>query len=100
MSAAAAPFGVDRAAPRGARLGIWFVPPPEGLTVPAWRLFAIFASAIFSVIIGAFPIFTASVLAVAATVMTACCRRPRPTRGSRTRPSCSSSSRSSWPAPS
>jgi len=49
---------------------IWLVPPPEGLTVPAWRLFAIFAAAIFSVIVGAFPIFTASVLAVAATVMT------------------------------
>ena len=51
-------------------LVIWFAPPPEGLTVPAWRLFAVFAAAIFSVIIGAFPIFTASVLAVAATVMT------------------------------
>jgi DASS family divalent anion:Na+ symporter len=51
-------------------LAIWFVPPPEGLTVPAWRLFAVFAAAIFSVIVGAFPIFTASVLAVAATVMT------------------------------
>ncbi|MCX6550182.1 MAG: DASS family sodium-coupled anion symporter [Acidobacteria bacterium] len=49
---------------------IWFTPPPEGLTVPAWRLFAVFAAAIFSVIVGAFPIFTASVLAVAATVMT------------------------------
>jgi DASS family divalent anion:Na+ symporter len=48
---------------------IWVVPPPEGLTVPAWRLFAVFAAAIFSVIVGAFPIFTASVLAVAATVM-------------------------------
>jgi DASS family divalent anion:Na+ symporter len=51
-------------------LVIWFAPPPEGLTVPAWRLFAVFAAAIFSVIVGAFPIFTASVLAVAATVMT------------------------------
>jgi DASS family divalent anion:Na+ symporter len=50
-------------------LVIWFAPPPEGLTVPAWRLFAVFAAAIFSVIVGAFPIFTASVLAVAATVM-------------------------------
>jgi DASS family divalent anion:Na+ symporter len=51
-------------------LVIWFPPPPEGLTVPAWRLFAVFAAAIFSVIVGAFPIFTASVLAAAATVMT------------------------------
>jgi DASS family divalent anion:Na+ symporter len=49
---------------------IWFVPPPEGLTVPAWRLFALFASAIFSVIVGAFPILTASVLAASASVLT------------------------------
>jgi DASS family divalent anion:Na+ symporter len=49
---------------------IWFVPPPEGLTVPAWRLFALFASAIFAVIIGAFPILTASVLAASASVLT------------------------------
>jgi DASS family divalent anion:Na+ symporter len=49
---------------------IWFVAPPEGLTVPAWRLFGIFAAAIFSVVVGAFPIFTASVLAVAAVVLT------------------------------
>ncbi len=49
---------------------MWFVPPPEGLTVPAWRLFVIFASAIVSVVAGAFPILTASVLAVAAAVLT------------------------------
>jgi DASS family divalent anion:Na+ symporter len=49
---------------------IWTVPPPEGLTVPAWRLFALFASAIFAVIIGAFPILTASVLAASASVLT------------------------------
>ena len=48
----------------------WFVPPPEGLTIQAWRLFAIFAAAIVSVVVGAFPILTASVLAVAAAVLT------------------------------
>ena len=48
---------------------IWLVPPPEGLTVPAWRLFALFVAAIFSVIVGAFPILTASVLAAAAAVL-------------------------------
>ena len=48
---------------------IWFAAPPEGLTVPAWRLFALFASAICGVIVGAFPILTASVLAVAASVL-------------------------------
>ena len=35
----------------------------------AWRLFAIFASAIFSVVAGALPILTASVLAVAIAVL-------------------------------
>jgi DASS family divalent anion:Na+ symporter len=50
-------------------IGIWIVPPPEGLTVPAWRLFAVFIAAIVSVIIGALPILTASVLALAASVL-------------------------------
>jgi DASS family divalent anion:Na+ symporter len=59
-----------RAATLALALGIWFLPPPEGLTVQAWRLFAIFASAIFSVVISAFPILTASVLAVSAAVLT------------------------------
>ena len=49
--------------------GIWLAPVPEGLTPPAWRLFAIFIGAIFSVIVGAFPILTASILAVALAVL-------------------------------
>ena len=48
---------------------MWFVPPPDGLAVPAWRLFAIFAAAIFAVVVNALPILTASVLAVAASVL-------------------------------
>ena len=48
---------------------LWFVPPPEGLTIDAWRVFAIFAAAILSVVINAFPILTASVLAVSAAVL-------------------------------
>lgn len=48
---------------------IWMVPFPEGLTAPAWHLFAIFAAAILAVVIGAFPILTASVLALAAAVL-------------------------------
>ena len=50
-------------------LVMWFVPPPEGLAVQAWRLFAIFAAAIFSVVVSAFPILTASVFAVAGAVL-------------------------------
>lgn len=48
---------------------IWFWPVPEGLTAPAWHLFAIFAATIASVIVSAFPILTASVLAVGISVL-------------------------------
>ena len=51
-------------------LGIWFTPIPAGLTGEAWHLFAIFAAAIFSVIVNAFPLLTASLLAVAVAVLT------------------------------
>ena len=51
-------------------LGIWFVPVPTGLTKEAWHLFAVFAAAILSVIINAFPLVTASLLAVGAVVLT------------------------------
>jgi len=49
---------------------MWFVPPPDGLAVNAWRLFGIFAAAIASVVVNAFPILTASVFAVASAVLT------------------------------
>ena len=51
-------------------LGIWFAPVPAGLTSPAWHLFAVFAGAIVSVLLGAFPLLTSSMLAVAAVVLT------------------------------
>ena len=35
-------------------LVLWFLPPPDGLTVAAWRLFVVFAAAIVSVIASAF----------------------------------------------
>ena len=54
----------------GLVLGIWFSPIPAGLTREAWQLFAVFAGAIFSVIVNAFPLLTASVLAVGAVVLT------------------------------
>ena len=53
----------------GLGLAIWLWPVPAGLTAPAWHLFAIFAATIFSVIVGAFPILTASVLAAAVAVL-------------------------------
>src|SRR5258706_588148 len=39
---------------------IWFSPIPAGLTKEAWHLFAIFAAAIFAVILNSFPLLPAS----------------------------------------
>jgi DASS family divalent anion:Na+ symporter len=50
-------------------LTIWLVPPPGNVTGQAWHLFAIFFATILSVVIGALPILTASVLAIAAAVL-------------------------------
>ena len=51
-------------------LAIWFSPIPPGLSKEAWHLFAVFAAAIFSVIINAFPLLTAALLAAGAVVLT------------------------------
>ena len=64
------PKRIARVIAIGIALAIWFVPPPGSLTSQAWHLFAIFAATILSVVIGAFPILTASVFAVAAAVLT------------------------------
>src|SRR6187402_1272813 len=61
---------LNRAAPFAVALGIWFFPVPAGLTAEAWHLFAVFAAAIASVLLGAFPLLTASMLAVGAIVLT------------------------------
>jgi DASS family divalent anion:Na+ symporter len=50
-------------------LAMWFTPPPQGLTVQAWRLFATFAGAIVSVVANVLR-STASAFAVAAAVLT------------------------------
>ncbi len=47
-----------------------FVPPPSGITPEAWRLFAIFIAAIAMVVVHAADLFTASLLALAAAVLT------------------------------
>ena len=51
-------------------LAIWFFPAPAGLSPQAWRLFALFAAAIFAVVANALPILTSSILALAAAVLT------------------------------
>ena len=50
--------------------GLWFAPVPDGLTVEAWHLFAVFASAITSVVLNVFPLFTSALLACAIVVLT------------------------------
>jgi DASS family divalent anion:Na+ symporter len=50
--------------------GIWLTPVPAGLTAPAWHLFAVFAAAIASVLIGSFPLLPSALLAAAAAVLT------------------------------
>ncbi len=61
---------VRRAVPFALAIGIWFAPVPAGLTATAWHLFAVFVAAIVSVLVGAFPLLTSTMLAVAAVVMT------------------------------
>ena len=61
---------VKRAVPFALAVGIWFTPVPAGLTAPAWQLFAVFIAAIASVLVGAFPLLTSTMLAVAAVVLT------------------------------
>jgi DASS family divalent anion:Na+ symporter len=61
---------IKGAIPFALALGIWFVPVPAGLTAPAWHLFAVFVAAIASVLVGAFPLLTSTMLAVAAVVLT------------------------------
>ncbi|MBL8415055.1 MAG: DASS family sodium-coupled anion symporter [Propionivibrio sp.] len=61
---------LKRAAPFAIAIGIWFAPVPAGLTAPAWHLFAVFAAAIVSVLLGAFPLLTAAMIAVGTVVLT------------------------------
>jgi divalent anion:Na+ symporter, DASS family len=50
-------------APFALGVALWLTPIPEGLTREAWHLFAIFAAAIFAVVINAFPLLTSALLA-------------------------------------
>ena len=50
-------------------IGLWVWPVPEGLTHPAWHLFALFAAAIGAVVSGALPILTASIFGAATAVL-------------------------------
>ena len=50
-------------------LVLWFWPVPEGLSLPAWRLFAIFAATIVAVLSGATSIFLAAIIALVVAVL-------------------------------
>lgn len=49
---------------------IWFVPPPEGLTVEAWRMFGIFAATILGILFQPLPSGAIMMLAVSFTALT------------------------------
>jgi DASS family divalent anion:Na+ symporter len=51
-------------------IAIWFAPVPAGLTPQAWHLFAVFITAIVSVLLGLFPLLTSTMLAAGAVVLT------------------------------
>ena len=59
-----------RLLPFAIAIGIWLAPVPAGLTAQAWQLFAIFVASIAAVLVGAFPLLTSTMLAVAAVVLT------------------------------
>jgi DASS family divalent anion:Na+ symporter len=61
---------LKRAAPFAIAIGIWFAPVPAGLAPNAWHLFAVFVAAIACVLIGSFPLLTASMIAAATGVLT------------------------------
>jgi DASS family divalent anion:Na+ symporter len=60
---------LKRAAPFAIAIGIWFTPIPAGLTAQAWHLFAVFVAAIASVLLNAFPLLTAAMIAVGTVVL-------------------------------
>ena len=70
MNASGNPSLPKQVAVLGVEFVLWFLPVPAGLTGQAWHLFAVFAATILSVILNAFPLLTAAMLAVAAVVLT------------------------------
>ena len=61
---------VKRAFPLIMATTIWFWPVPAGLTPQSWHLFAIFATAIISVLLSLYTLLTSTMLAAGAVVLT------------------------------
>ena len=49
---------------------LWFIPPPEGISLEAWYLFTIFITTIFSVVFGVLGILVASMLGLVVAIFT------------------------------
>src|SRR5512133_507903 len=60
---------LKRALPFAMAAAIWFWPVPSGLTAQSWHLFAVFITAIVSVLLGIFPLLTSTMLAAGAVVL-------------------------------
>ncbi len=61
---------LKRAFPLAMAAAIWFWPVPAGLTPQSWHLFAIFATAIVSVLLNLYTLLTSTMLAAGAVVLT------------------------------
>ncbi len=53
----------------GCGLILWLLPPPLGIEANAWKLFTIFITTIFSILFNFLPILTASIFALALSVL-------------------------------
>lgn len=49
---------------------IWFIPPPAGLAVNAWHMFAIFAATIFAIILKVLPMGAVTMIALIVSALT------------------------------
>ncbi len=49
---------------------LWVIPPPDGVTVPAWHLFALFVATILGVVLKPYPMGAISIFGLTAAVVT------------------------------
>lgn len=54
----------------GLAVAIWFIPPPSGVTLPAWHLLAIFLGTIVGIITKPLPLGAVAMLGLGATMIT------------------------------
>ena len=54
----------------GLAVAVWFIPPPAGVTLPAWHLLAIFLGTIVGIITKPLPLGAVAMLGLGATMLT------------------------------